>query len=278
MNNKLNSDQKKHNSSPLLEGLREALHSKILGEGKPLIILHGYFGASDNWKTLGNQFADNFQVHLIDQRNHGRSFHSDEFSYELLVDDLYNYIQYHHLENIYVIGHSMGGKTAMLFAVTYPDLVDKLIVVDISPKEYKPHHHSILAGLNSVDFSKQHSRKLVDEQIANYIPEVGVRQFLLKNVYWKEKGVLDYRFNLKSLTDNNPEVGKPLPQNTIFTKETLFLKGEKSAYIIPSEHLIIHAHFPQNKIVEIKNAGHWLHAENPKQFYKEVCEFLDESS
>ncbi|MGK0414095.1 MAG: esterase [Polaribacter sp.] len=254
------------------------LHSKILGEGKPLLILHGYFGASDNWKTLGNQFAENFQVHLIDQRNHGRSFHSDKFSYELLVDDLYNYIQYHDLENIYVLGHSMGGKTAMLFAVTYPNLVDKLIVVDISPKEYKPHHYLILAGLNSVDFSKHNSRKLVDAQIANYIPEVGVRQFLLKNVYWKEKGVLDYRFNLKSLTDNNSEVGKPLPKSARFTKETLFLKGEKSGYIILSEHVIIDAHFPQNKIVEIKNAGHWLHAENPKQFYKEVCEFLGESS
>jgi esterase len=250
------------------------LHSKILGEGKPLLILHGYFGGSDNWKTLGNQFAENYQVHLIDQRNHGRSFHSDEFTYEVLVDDLYNYVQFYQLENVYLIGHSMGGKTAMLFAVTYPDLVDKLIIVDISPKEYKPHHHAILAGLNSVDFSKQNSRSLVDAQIARYIPEVGVRQFLLKNVYWKEKGVLDYRFNLKSLTENNSEVGKPLPQNSSFTKETLFLKGEKSDYIIPSEHVIIEAYFPHHKIVKINNAGHWLHAENPKQFYKEVCGFL----
>ena len=107
------------------------LHSIIQGEGFPLLILHGYFGASDNWKTLGNKFADDFQVHLIDQRNHGRSFHSDAFNYEALVDDLYDYIQHHQLEKIYLIGHSMGGKTAMLFAVTYTDLVDKLIIVDI---------------------------------------------------------------------------------------------------------------------------------------------------
>lgn len=253
----------------------EILHSNIIGEGKPLLILHGYFGASDNWKTLGNQFAENYQVHLIDQRNHGRSFHVDEFSYELLVEDLHNYIQHHQLENIYLIGHSMGGKTAMLFAVTYPDLVDKLIIVDISPKEYQPHHNAILAGLNSVDFSVQNSRGLVDAQVGKYIPEVGVRQFLLKNVYWKEKGVLDYRFNLKSLTENNPEVGKPLPLNSRFEKATLFLKGEKSGYIIPSEHLIIDAHFTNNRIIEIKNAGHWLHAENPKQFYEEVLSFLE---
>lgn len=251
------------------------LHSIIAGEGKPLLILHGYFGSSDNWKTLGNQFAENYQVHLIDQRNHGRSFHSDEFNYDLLVDDLYAYIQHHQLGNIYLLGHSMGGKTAMLFAVKYPDLVDKLIIVDISPKEYAPHHNAILAGLNSVDFSIQNSRSLVDDKVAELIPELGVRQFLLKNVYWKEKGVLDFRFNLKSLTENNPEVGKPLPQNTIFTKETLFLKGEKSDYIIPSEHLLIDAHFPNNKIIEIKKAGHWLHAENPKDFYKEVISFLE---
>jgi pimeloyl-ACP methyl ester carboxylesterase len=106
--------------------MKPILHSQILGEGIPLLILHGYFGMSDNWRTLGNQFAEDYEVHLIDQRNHGRSFHADEFNYEVLAEDLYNYIQHHQLENIFLIGHSMGGKTAMLFAVTYPELVDKL--------------------------------------------------------------------------------------------------------------------------------------------------------
>ena len=157
--------------------MKPILHSQILGEGIPLLILHGYFGMSDNWRTLGNQFAEDYEVHLIDQRNHGRSFHADEFNYEVLAEDLYNYIQHHQLENIFLIGHSMGGKTAMLFAVTYPELVDKLIVVDISPKAYEPHHNAILTGLNSVDFSKQNTRRLVDDQIKKYIPEMGVRQF-----------------------------------------------------------------------------------------------------
>ncbi len=251
------------------------LHSKIIGEGKPLLILHGYFGMSDNWKTLGNQFAEDYQVHLVDQRNHGRSFHADDFNYQLLAEDLYNYVQHHQLANVFLIGHSMGGKTAMLFAVTYPKLVDKLVIVDISPKAYEPHHNAILAGLNSVDFSIQNSRKLVDEQLSKYIPEIGVRQFLMKNVYWVEKGQLGFRFNLKSLTDNNPEVGKPLPLNTSFSKETLFLKGEKSGYIIPSEQMIIDKHFLNNNVIEIANAGHWLHAENPKDFYTEVCGFLE---
>lgn len=252
----------------------QILHSTIKGEGKPLLILHGYFGMSDNWKTLGNQFAENFQVHLIDQRNHGRSFHTDEFTYELMAEDLLNYINHYQLKNVILLGHSMGGKTVMQFSVTHPDVVDKLIVADISPKAYPPHHNAILAALNSVDFNLQNSRGLVDKKLAELIPQIGVRQFLLKNVYWIEKGKLAYRFNLKSLTENNPEVGKALPSFTAFTKPTLFLKGSKSDYITENEFGIIKGHFPDSKIVTIANAGHWLHAENPKDFYQEVSLFL----
>jgi pimeloyl-ACP methyl ester carboxylesterase len=253
----------------------EILHSKIFGEGKPLLILHGYFGMSDNWKSLGIKFAEAYQVHLIDQRNHGRSFHADIFNYEVLVEDLYHYIQYHNLEKCYLIGHSMGGKTAMLFAVTYPELIDKLIIVDISPRAYKPHHNEILAGLNSINFSIQNTRKLVDEKLSTFIQELGVRQFLLKNVYWVTKGQLGFRFNLTSLTINNPEVGVGLPSHTVFKNETLFLKGEHSDYILNREAPVIKAHFPNSTIQEIPEAGHWLHAENPKYFYKTVVDFLE---
>ncbi len=250
------------------------LHATIKGEGFPLLILHGYFGMSDNWKTLGNKFSESYQTHLIDQRNHGRSFHEDEFNYEVLVEDLYNYIQEHQLKKVNIIGHSMGGKTAMLFAVTYPELVDKLIVVDIAPRNYEPHHNAILAALNSVDFSVENTRTLVDKKLSVLIPDAGVRQFLLKNVYWKEKGQLAFRFNLESLTENNPNVGEALPSFTFFEGDTLFLKGDKSDYITQNEYPIIEAHFSNAKIVEIQKAGHWLHAENPKQFYDEVINFL----
>ena len=168
----------------------------------------------------------------------------------------------------------MGGKIAMLFAVTYPELVKKLIVVDISPRLYQPHHHAILTGLNSIDFSIDNSRGKVDKKLTELIPELGVRQFLLKNVYWKEKGQLAFRFNLESLTENNSEVGNALPPLTVFENETLFLKGEHSDYITENEVSVIEAHFTNSKIIEIKNAGHWLHAENPRQFYAEVCKFL----
>lgn len=253
----------------------EILHSRIVGEGIPLIILHGYFGMGDNWKSHANKLAnDGFEVHLIDQRNHGRSFHSDFFEYELMVEDLLAYIEYHKIEKLHLLGHSMGGKTAMLFATEYDELVDKLIIADISPKTYPPHHNDILAALNSVDFTIQNSRKLVDEKLAELIPQAGVRQFLLKSLYWKEKGKLDYRFNLKSLTENNNEVGVALPSFTVFEGETLFLSGENSGYISKEDEPLIMAHFPKSIIQTIKNAGHWLHAENPNDFYQEVIGFL----
>jgi pimeloyl-ACP methyl ester carboxylesterase len=252
----------------------QVLHSKIIGEGTPLLILHGYFGTGDNWKTIANKLSDRFQVHLIDQRNHGRSFHSDAFDYELMVEDLHNYIDHHQLENVNLLGHSMGGKTVMLYAVEYPEQVNKLIVADISPRMYPPHHHDILAALNAVDFTIQTSRTLVDEKLAELIPEVGVRQFLMRNIYWREKGQLDFRFNLESLSKNNEEVGVALPSFTVFEGESLFLKGENSGYISANEEPLINAHFPNSKIVTIKNAGHWLHAENPTDFHSELRNFL----
>lgn len=251
------------------------LHATILGEGAPLIILHGYLGMSDNWKTLGVKFAEKYQVHLIDQRNHGRSFHSDEFDLELLVEDLHSYIKNHKLHNVNLLGHSMGGKVVMLFAVTYPNLVHKLIVADISPRAYKPHHQQILEALNAVNFQIQNTRKKVEEVLKIYIQDQGILQFLLKNVYWKSKEELAYRFNLSSLTENYPEVGEALPSFTEFTGKTLFLKGEKSDYITKNDEPLIKAHFENAKIVTVKNAGHWLHAENPTQFYNEVVRFLD---
>ncbi len=250
------------------------LHSKILGRGEPLLILHGYFGMGDNWKSLANKFASNYEVHLIDQRNHGRSFHTTDFSYELMVDDLDNYIQHYQLKKINLLGHSMGGKTAMLFATTYPKKVCKLIVADISPRYYSPHHQFILEALNAVNFDKITKRREVETVLANYIDEAGIRQFLLKNVYWKSKTELAYRFHLESLTDNVEEVGVALPNFAIFEGETLFLKGANSGYISNDDEALIEAHFPKAQIKTIKNAGHWLHAENPIDFYDYVVAFI----
>ena len=253
----------------------DLLHSKIVGQGEPLLILHGFLGMSDNWKTLGNRFASMYEVHLIDQRNHGRSFHADDFSYEVLVDDLSNYIKHHNLEKVNLLGHSMGGKTVMLFAVTYPEKVNKLIVADIAPKFYPNHHEAILEGLNAIDFSKQKSRTEIEDVLKNFIPEVGIRQFLLKNIYRETKEQLAFRFNLESLIANYDEVGVSLPSLAQFDGETLFLRGENSGYITESDTNLINAHFAKAEVVTVKNAGHWLHAENPNDFYDYVVSFLE---
>ncbi len=257
--------------------MAEILHSKILGNGQPFIILHGFLGMSDNWKTLGKKFSENYQVHLVDQRNHGRSFHSEAFDLELLVEDIHNYIQHYQLENAIILGHSMGGKVAMLFAVSHPNLLQKLIIADIAPRNYPPHHQVILEALNAVDFNIQKSRKEVESVIEKYIPTYGIRQFLLKNVYWKNKGELAFRMHLQSLTDNYDEIGVALPTMSIFEKPTLFLKGENSGYISQNDVALIQAHFTKATVKTVKNAGHWLHAENPTDFYDYVVSFLSQS-
>ena len=252
------------------------LYSKIEGSGKPLLILHGFLGMSDNWKSLGVQFAsDGFQVHLLDLRNHGRSFHSDEFSYGLMVQDVYDYCKTNNLEKINIIGHSMGGKTAMLFAVTYPEMIEKLIVADIGPKFYPQHHQTILEGLNAVDFSKKPSRNKVEEIVSNYITDFGTRQFLLKSLYWQEPGQLAFRFNLAVFNKKIEEIGKSLPENAIYNKPTLFIRGGNSNYILDTDLVNINQHFPNSKIETISNTGHWLHAENPEVFYKMTRSFLE---
>lgn len=251
------------------------LHSKILGDGKPFLILHGFLGMGDNWKTLGNKFAKNYQVHLIDQRNHGRSFHDDTFNYEILSKDLNDYIERYNLEKVILLGHSMGGKTVMNFAIKYPEKVSNLIVADISPKKYPAHHQDILTALNAVDFEKQKSRKEIENVLEEYIPQYGVRQFLMKNIYRKTKDTFDYRFNLKVLTDKYEEVTVGLDSNEVFEGNTLFLKGEKSGYITFEDNFIISKYFPNATIITVKNAGHWLHADNPTDFYTETVSFLD---
>lgn len=251
------------------------LYSNILGQGQPFVILHGFLGMSDNWKTLGVKFSEaGYQVHLVDQRNHGRSFHDNAFSYEVLAEDLKAYFKAHQLKDVILLGHSMGGKTAMLFAAQYPELVSKLIVADISPRFYPIHHDAILEGLCSLDFSKIKSRSEADQQLAHYISNVGIRQFLLKNLYWKEKGQLALRLNLEVLKENVAEVGEALPIHATFNNPTLFLRGDQSEYIANQDEALIKRHFTRSKIVTIKNAGHWLHAENPIDFFNEVMQFL----
>ena len=251
------------------------IHSKIEGKGMPLIILHGFLGMSDNWKSLGTLYAnEGYEVHMLDLRNHGKSFHADEFNLNVMSIDVLKYCQYHNLSSVSIIGHSMGGKVAMLFASNYPELVEKLIVADIGPKYYPPHHQDILAALNAVDFSTQPDRANVEEVLSQFIPDFGTRQFLMKNLYWIQPGQLAFRFNLSVFNKKIESIGEELAEDLYFDRPTLFIRGGTSNYILDSDMPSIKKFFPASELITIPKVGHWLHAENPKLFFQFTSEFL----
>jgi len=247
------------------------LHSQILGTGKPLLVLHGFLGMSDNWRSMGKQWAAHFEVHLIDLRNHGRSFHSDAFSYADMAADLTAYCDHHQLQQVIVLGHSMEGKLAMHYATTNPEQVEKLIVADIVPKTYPPHHDHILEGLMDLHTHPPKSRGDADQRLSQFVTEQGTRSFLLKNLYRTHDGFA-LRVNAPVLQDQVGQVMMASDAN--YHGPTLFLAGEKSDYILPQDHAQIASKFPQAIVKTIPKAGHWLHAENPVAFTAEVADFL----
>lgn len=252
------------------------LKSKIIGNGsEALIILHGFLGMSDNWNSYAKKINDKgFQIHLLDQRNHGESFHSEEFNYEILSNDLKYYIDYHQIKNFSLIGHSLGGKTAMMFASTYPNTVKKLIVVDILPIYYKNDYENILQSLKSLDFKSISSRLDADKALSIFIQDQSFRSFLLKNLKRVSKDKLTFKIDLDIISDNLSEVEKALPRDLYFPGETLFIKGQNSDYIDNQKFKIIHNNFPKSRLVEVSNAGHWVHAENLNDFAEETLYFL----
>ncbi len=243
-----------------------------MGEGKPLIILHGLFGFSDNWQTHGKKLAEYFHVYLIDLRNHGHSDWSDEISYQLMADDVFEFCQEKNLEDVHLIGHSMGGKVAMQFAVDHEDILEKLVIVDIGFKEYPMHHEHILAGINAIDLSAISSRKEADKQMSQYIDNVGIKQFLLKNIYWKEKGKMAWRMNVAVLERDMEKILAPIDIDEIATP-TLFIRGALSNYILDDDFESIEERFIDVTIKTIDNAGHWVHAEQADEFLDSLLSF-----
>ncbi len=251
------------------------LNFKKVGEsGKELVILHGLFGSLDNWMTLAKKFGEDYQVYLLDQRNHGQSNHSEQFDYPIMAEDLKEFIKKHQLNQPLILGHSMGGKTAMHFAAKYPELLSKLVIVDIAPVNYPVHHQEILNAMKKVDFDAVERRSDVEDVLKEDIEEAGVRQFLLKNLYWVADGQLDWRFNLKVLSENIEEISAGMQITQTYEGSTLFLSGGKSNYIIEQYHSKIFEFFPNATIKTIQHAGHWVHAEAADDFYIIVNSFL----
>ncbi|MFC5409077.1 alpha/beta fold hydrolase [Larkinella bovis] len=252
------------------------LYYRQTGEtGTPIIILHGIFGSSDNWLTVSKSIAEhNHRVFLVDQRNHGRSPRSEVLDYDSMAADLQEFITDHGLESPIVVGHSMGGKTVMQFAMDYPGQFSRLVVVDIAPKFYPIHHAELIRGLKAIDLATLKSRNEADEILSRYEPLTYVRQFLLKNLYRTEEGRFDWRLNLPVIEQELHGIGGELRNVRIVTEPTLFIRGGDSRYIREEDQAEIKRLFPNSTLETIEGAGHWVQAEKPAEFVDVLMRFL----
>jgi pimeloyl-ACP methyl ester carboxylesterase len=249
------------------------LFYRTIGQGHPLIILHGLMGSSDNWLTQSKILAEQYHVYMVDQRNHGRSFHSDEFDYKVLTEDLKHFVEKHVIGKPIILGHSMGGKTAMNFAVRYPELLSKLIVVDIAPKTYPVHHDSIIDGLNAIPINSLQSRDEADRILSEYVPEADVRQFLLKNLSRKPEGGFMWKINLPAIDKSLEKISEGMQYNGTYNGPSLFVRGSKSKYVLDEDRATIKTLFPNSTLITM-DTGHWVQAEKPVEFVEIVKNFL----
>lgn len=247
-------------------------------DGPPLLILHGFLGASGNWHTLARTaFAPHFRVFALDARNHGRSPHTGAFSYAEMAADVRDFMDAQGLSTAVLLGHSMGGKTAMQFAVAYPERTQALVVVDMAPRAYSPHHHAILEALNSIDPARLGSRQEADAALEPRISDWGVRQFLLKNLVARKSGGYEWAFNLPVLTAKYTEITRAVESEQPFPGPTLFVRGERSNYVQDTDEPEIRRLFPQAQIATVPDAGHWVHAEAPEALAEMVLMFIQGS-
>ena len=250
------------------------LHFRTIGEGEPLIIMHGVFGSADNWQSVGKEFAKYYKVYLVDMRNHGKSPHSEEFSYEVMAEDIRQLMKNEGLQEAHILGHSMGGKVAMTLATNHPTLIKKLVVVDIAPKQYPPHHAQIFKGFRSVNLDSISTRKEAEDQMSTVISSLGVRQFILKNLDRDSEGRFRWKLNLDVIESAANKIGAAIKEASTFEGEALFIAGANSDYILDADHDQITTVFPKARIEKIEGAGHWVHAEKPRELRDLVIEFL----
>jgi len=252
------------------------LFYRHFGEGQPLIILHGIFGISDNWVTLGKRLAEKFSVYIPDLRNHGQSPHSPTFNYVAMADDLMEFIDEHDLKNPMIIGHSMGGKVAMTFTLEHPELVEKLVIVDISPRKYPGRnvHFDMIGAMMAVNFEAVSTREDVENLLEHTIPNKRIRLFVMKNLYRKTAHTFDWRLNLEAISANMDYIFDGVESDSIFKGPTLFIRGGKSDYIHDEDAVLIYKNFPEAHIKTIENASHWVHADAPRELCRLFSLFL----
>ena len=250
------------------------LYYHVTGHGHPFVILHGLFGSSDNWYTLSKYFGEKYKTFAVDLRNHGRSPHSDVFDYRVMAEDLDNLLIHEGISSVYILGHSMGGKTAMQFALNHPEKVDKLVVVDIGTKAYPPQHDKIFEALFTLKLGQYKTRAELDAALAVRIQDYAVRQLLLKNVERDDAGEFRWKLDARAIYKNYDKINAAITAERPFGKPALFIKGERSPYVLESDNDGIRSIFPQARFVTIEGTGHWVHAEAPQIFAEVVVEFL----
>lgn len=252
------------------------LFYRQMGEGQPVIILHGIFGISDNWVSIGKRIADQYEVFVVDQRNHGQSPHSDTFNYFALADDLYEFIEDHQIVNPILIGHSMGGKVAMNFALDNPGKIEKLVVVDISLREYpaRQEHMDIIHAMRQVNFDEIDSRSDVEAIVAKSVKSKRVSMFIMKNLYRIGQKRYAWRMNVNGIYENIENVFIAVESPHTFDKPTLFIKGGASNYLLDSDYPLIKKKFPSAQLATIDGASHWVHADKPDELCQALSSFL----
>ncbi|MVM35757.1 alpha/beta fold hydrolase [Spirosoma sp. HMF4905] len=252
------------------------LFSRQTGEtGPAIVILHGVFGSSDNWLTISKTIAARgYRVFALDQRNHGQSPRSNDQDYQSMAVDLREFLIDHNLDKPILVGHSMGGKTVMQYAMLYPGTFQKLVVVDIAPKFYPVHHAELIRGLKAIDLASIKGRNEADAVLQQYEPLLPVRQFLLKNLYRNEQGKFDWRINIPVIERELHGIGEELINPKIVTEPTLFMRGSESPYILDEDIPVIKRIFPNAQIETIQGAGHWVQAEKPVEFVEVLMKFI----
>lgn len=250
------------------------LNFKTFGSGDPIVILHGLFGMLDNWQTIAKKLAEDYMVYVVDLRDHGKSEHTNDFNYPLLAQDIAEFLESEWIHEAYIIGHSMGGKTALQLVKDHPDVVEKLIVVDIGIKSYKGGHEIILEALRSVPIDTVETRKEVENHLSQYISEPGIRLFLMKNLTRNKEGGYRWKMNLNLLTKHYQEILAGVTFDDVIDTPTLFIRGGKSAYILDEDIDNLSSLFNDMKLVTVEDAGHWVHAEQPNELLSAIRSFL----
>lgn len=250
------------------------------GASNPLVVLHGLFGAQDNWRSQVLVWAQDRHVITMDLRNHGFSLHDPLMDYASMCDDVIQSLDTLKLDKVALLGHSMGGKVAMQLALNYPYRLTSLLIADIAPVVYEPSHQNVLSGLNSIDLSSLKSRKQALELLIEYEPDIRVCQFLLKSLFKNQAGRFALRYNLKAIEANYKSISAA-PVASVkgakaYSGPTLVLKGANSAYILPQHKASFDALFPNAQLKIMTDCGHWLHAEKPALFCRLVSRFLEQ--